>query len=108
MNVYVLFLCSTLTNNHEAHARCCAEEMFQMCVFYRPRTFHPTITTFQYISHLVCRIDMLKSRKSEQVHGTQKDTSPWYKSIEIKYAHMIAKGSAAKLTLGAPRKINDT
>ena len=28
---------------------------------------------------------------------------PYYKSVEIKYAHMIAKGSAAKLTLGAPR-----
>ena len=70
------------------------------CVY---STDHPTITTFQYISHLVCRIDMLKSRKSEQVHGTRKDTSPWYKSIEIKYAHMIAKGSAAKHTLGAPR-----
>ena len=72
-----------------------------MCVFYRPRTFHPTITTFQYISHLVCRIDVLKSREDEHIHGKM---PPWYKEVEIKYAHMIAKGYAAKHTLGAPRK----
>ena len=42
---------------------------------------------------------LVESRVCEHIH---RNMPPYYKSIEIKYAHMIAKGSAAKHTLGNP------
>ena len=48
---------------------------------------------------------LVESRVCEHIHGNM---PPYDKSIEIKYAHMIAKGSTAKHTLGAPQLFMDT